>query len=194
MPAMNNGQRARYLAGYMVLAALLATIVFMVVARRPPGQSVVLPDPSTPAPLRVHVVGAVMAPGVYALPPGSIAQDAVDAAGGPTREANLQGLNLAALLRDGEQVNVPALAAAAGTNPPVGGAAPTPGPGSSTLINVNTASAAELESLPKIGPALAQRIVDYRTSHGAFVTLDDLLNVDGIGPATLDTIRDFVTL
>ncbi|MCC7362508.1 MAG: helix-hairpin-helix domain-containing protein [Anaerolineales bacterium] len=194
---MSTAQRLRYGAGYMVLAALLATLVFMVVARRPAGQAVVLPDPATPAPLRVHVVGAVWQPGVYALPPGSIAQDAIEAAGGATTTANLQGLNLAALLHDGEQIIVPQLAGVEGTNAPAGGAAPTP-PGNTTapgeLINVNTATAAELETLPEIGPALAQRIVDYRTAHGPFTALDDLLNVSGIGPATLDAIRGLITL
>ena len=199
---MSGAQRVRYVAGYIVLAALLATVVFMVVARRPAGQAVVLPDPATPAPLRVHVVGAVAQPGVYSLPAGSIAQDAIAAAGGATRLANLQGLNLAALLHDGEQVIVPQLAGAEGTNAPAGAAAPTAGrtPALSAtaaltgLVNVNTATAAELEALPEIGPALAQRIVDYRTAHGPFTALDDLLDVSGIGPATLDAIRDLITL
>jgi competence protein ComEA len=198
MPAMTSGQRLRYVAGYMVLAALLATLVIMVVARRPAGQAVVLPDPATPAPLRVHVVGAVLRPGVYALPPGSIAQDALEAAGGATSAANLQGLNLAALLHDGEQIIVPQMAGAEGTNAPAGGAAPTPSATNSAaaggLVNINTATAAELETLPEIGPALAQRIVDYRTAHGPFAALDDLLEVSGIGPATLDAIRDYITL
>jgi len=106
----------------------------------------------------------------------------------------LQGLNLARLLRDGEQVVVPALAGPGATNAPVGGAAPTPSANSGQPVNLNTATAAELEALPEIGPALAQRIIDYRAAHGAFATLDDLLEVSGIGPATLDAIRDLVTV
>lgn len=192
MPAMSRGQRLRYLAGYMVLAALLAAVMLLVVARRPAGQPVTLPGPATPVPLRVHVVGAVVAPGVYALPPGSIAQDAIAAAGGATTAANLQGLNLARLLRDGEQVLVPALAGPDSTNGPVAGAAPTASAGQP--LNLNSATAAELEALPEIGPALAQRIVDYRAAHGPFATLDDLLEVSGIGPATLDAIRALVTV
>jgi len=188
MPAMSRGQRLRYLAGYMVLAAMLATIVLLVVARRPTGQALQLQDPPTPLPLRIHVIGAVAAPGVYALPPGSIAQDAIVAAGGATADANLQGLNLARLLHDGEQVLVPARSGPEATNGPGGGLAPTQSSG--TPVNVNTATTAELEALPEIGPALAQRIVDYRTAHGPFGTLDDLLAVSGIGPATLDAIRD----
>jgi competence protein ComEA len=193
---MKAGERARLTAGYLVMAALLALIVFMVVVRRPAGQAIVLPDPATPVPLRVHVVGAVLSPGVYALPPGSIAQDAITAAGGATGAANLQGLNLAALLHDGDQIVVPVQAEAAGTNAPSAGAAPTLGPagGAATLINLNTATAAELESLPRIGPALAQRIIDYRTSHGAFGAIEDLLEVDGIGPSTLDAIRALITV
>ncbi len=194
MPGMTRGQRLRNLAGYMVVTALLATIIFMVVARRPAGLPVTLPGPATPLPLRVHVVGAVAAPGVYALPPGSIAQDAIAAAGGATAEANLQGLNLARLLHDGEQVVVPAQGGPQATNAPVGGAAPTPSTSAGQPVNLNTATAAELEALPEIGPALAQRIIDYRAAHGAFATLDDLLEVSGIGPATLDAIRDLVTV
>lgn len=192
MPGMSRSQRLRNLAGYMVLAAMLATIVFLVVARRPTGQAVLLQDPATPLPLRVHVIGAVVSPGVYSLASGSIAQDAILAAGGATAEANLQGLNLARLLHDGEQVIVPARGGPEATNGPQGGLAPTAG--SAQPVALNTATAAELEALPKIGPALAQRIVDYRTAHGPFATLDDLLAVSGIGPATLDAIRDFVVI
>jgi competence protein ComEA len=191
---MTGVQRLRQGAGYAVVALLLATLVVLVVARRPSGEAVVLPDPATPLPLRVHVIGAVAAPGVYALPPGSIAQDAINAAGGATASANLQGLNLARLLHDGEQVVVPERAGPEATNGPMGAVAPTRAASQAQPLNVNTATAAELEGLPEIGPALAQRIVDYREAHGAFGTLDDLLQVSGIGPATLDAIRDLITI
>src|SRR4029077_1799937 len=92
---------------YGFLLGLLTTGIILVVARRPPGHPVLLQDPPTPTRLRVHVVGAVAAPGVYALPPGSIWQDAINAAGGPTARADLNHINLAQLIVDGDQINVP---------------------------------------------------------------------------------------
>jgi competence protein ComEA len=142
---------------------------------------------ATPALLFVHVAGRVRRPGVYEFHPGDRVIDAVQAAGGPRKGADLDALNLAALLTDGEQVLVPSRTP--GGTVPGGGTATTPG-----LVNVNTASEADLESLPGIGPVLAQRIVDYRTEHGPFASVDGLLDVSGIGPATLDDFRDLVTV
>ena len=124
------------------------------------------------------------------MPIGSIVQHAIDAAGGPSEEAYLDTLNLAAELLDGQQVYVPMEDQ------------PTPqiqSPGSSSLqtptflINVNSATAPELERLPGIGPSLAQKIIDCREVHGPFLEPDDMLEVSGIGPSKLDQIRELIT-
>lgn len=144
------------------------------------------PSPST---ILVHVAGRVKRPGVYELHDGDRVIDAIQAAGGPRKDAYLDALNLAAPLADGQQVLVPRLVPGG-----PGGTVGTVGPGPPGLVNVNTASAAELEALPGIGPVLAQRIVDHRTEHGPFGAVDDLLSVSGIGEATLAELRDLVTV
>lgn len=200
---------------YGLLLGLLATGIILVVARRPPGHPVILKEPPTPTLLRVHVTGAVAAPGVYALPRGSIWQDAINAAGGTASLADLNQINLAQLVVDGDQVNVPELIPSATPAPPTPTANPsTPSPTSSTpsegaasrsgssasttsggsQININTATSAELESLPRIGPAIAQRIIDYRTAHGPFAQIADIQDVKGIGPATFNQIKDLITV
>jgi competence protein ComEA len=140
------------------------------------------------------VAGEVAAPGVYALPPGSIVQDALNAAGGPAGDADLARLNLAAPLAEGQQVYVPAqgetLPVASGSSAAAGGQQAAP----SGPINVNTATAEELEALPEIGPAMARAIVEYREEHGPFEAVDDLLEVQGIGPKTLEAIEALITV
>lgn len=138
----------------------------------------------TPAPLRVYVSGAVRRPDVYALPPGSIVKDAILAAGGPTEDADCNHINQARRLEDGEHVYVPRVGET--PPPPLQTVSPVRSVG---LVNVNTATPAQLESLPGIGPALAQRIVEGRPYH----TIEDLLDVPGIGPATLEKLRPLVT-
>lgn len=135
--------------------------------------------------LLVHVIGKVRSPGVVELPPGSRVQDAIAAAGGATNRAALSALNLARPVVDGEQIVVAkrgAAVAAPGTSPPA--------PEGDTILDLNAADAAALEQLPRIGPALAQRIVDWRTAHGRFASVDQLLQVSGIGAKTLDGFRD----
>ncbi len=157
------------------------------VAEAPPSPS---PSPS-PAPVLVHVAGWVRRPGVYELGQGDRVIDAIRAAGGPRKGANLDALNLAAPLADGAQVLVPreAAPAAPGSAPPTGAAG-----GPAGLVNVNTATEAELETLPGIGPVLAAAIVRYRAEHGPFTSVEQLEEVSGIGPATLAEIRDLVTV
>jgi competence protein ComEA len=152
-----------------------------------------LPAPSaeaSPVLLIVHVAGWVSHPGVYELPEGSRVIDALEAAGGPKRGAELSALNLAAPLADGQQVLVPrsAPASSGGTVATETGAAAT------TLVNVNTATAEELETLPGIGEVLAATIVQYREEHGPFTSVDQLVDVSGIGEVTLEEIRDLVTV
>lgn len=144
--------------------------------------------------LLVHVAGAVKVPGVYTLPPGSRVFQAVEAAGGALPAAELSGLNLAADVSDGSQILVPAKGQAAG----MGGAAAPGGAGpparKAALINLNTASATDFDTLPGVGPVLAQRIVAWRTDHGPFASVDALDAVSGIGAKLLAGIRDLVTV
>jgi competence protein ComEA len=138
--------------------------------------------------LVVYVVGAVRRPGLYKLPPGSRVADAVARAGGVTRRSDPAALNLAAPIADGEQVLVPARlprAVAAAQGAPVPGV-PT-GP-----IQLSTATAEQLDSLPGIGPATAQKILDYRAEHGAFHSVEELDEVPGIGPTRVEQLRGLV--
>ncbi len=148
-------------------------------------------QPVDQASLQVHVTGAVASPGVYTLAKGARIDDALAMAGGTLPEALLQGLNLAKPVFDGEQVHVaqamPALGTDSNTNPFQ--AAQTTG-----LININTASAAELETLPGIGPVKAQAIIDYRQQNGAFARTEDLTKVSGIGPKTFDKLKHLITV
>ncbi|MGZ8597588.1 MAG: helix-hairpin-helix domain-containing protein [Actinomycetota bacterium] len=153
--------------------------------------SVASPSPGGP-PIIVDVTGWVHEPGVYEFVPGDRVIDAVERAGGARKGADLSVLNLAAPLTDGSQVVVPQQGAAG-----PGAVAPgTTGSGTtgSGLININTAGAAEFETLSGIGEVLAAAIVDYRTDNGPFASVDDLESVSGIGPATLEEIRDQVTV
>jgi competence protein ComEA len=145
--------------------------------------------PASPVAIFVHVAGRVRRPGVYELAEGSRVIDGIEAAGGARPDAYLDGLNLAAVLVDGQQILVP-------KRTPGGGGGTGPGPTSTgpALVNLNTASAAELETLPGIGEVIAQAIVDHRTENGPFGTVEDLLDVSGIGDATLAEIRDLVTV
>jgi competence protein ComEA len=167
----------------------------------PRGHPIQLLPPPTPLPIQVHVTGAVANPGVYALPSESRLQDAIQAAGGFSAEANSLGLNLAAPLQDGSQVSVPAKMSApessqAGGNNQVE-AKSEEQPASSNpevLVNINTATQEELESLPGIGPVTAQKIIEYRETNGPFIGIEDIQKVSGIGPATFEKIRNHITV
>jgi competence protein ComEA len=135
------------------------------------------------------VVGQVLQPGVVELPAGSRVVDAVAAAGGATSDADLGAINLARVLVDGEQVVVPLpgqVLAAAG--PATASTTVPGGPG----IDLNTADVAALDTLPGVGPVLAQRIVDWRDAHGRFSDVEELREVSGIGPSLLERVRDQV--
>jgi competence protein ComEA len=128
---------------------------------------------------------------VYTLEPDSIIKDALTAAGGPTDEADLDRINLAQALVDGQQIYVPHLGE---ENPPVQvPSSQRSQPIVGSRVNINTADLTALDSLPGIGPALAQRIVDYRQANGPFARPEDITNVSGIGPATLERIQDLIT-
>lgn len=156
----------------------------------PPPPTPVSTATPTPSPLRVYVSGAVRAPDVYLLPPGSIVKEAILAAGGPTEEADTEHVNLARTLSDGEHLYVPRKGETPPpTEPPPASSVRAP-QGAVGLVDLNTAALAQLEALPGIGPALAQRIVEHRP----YRSVDDLLKVPGIGPATLEKIRPLVTV
>ena len=147
------------------------------------------PTPS-PVPLFVDVAGWVRRAGVYEFVAGQRVIDAIEAAGGQRPGAELTALNLAAPLTDGSQILVPKAGAA-----PVGTGTTIPGAGGEgSLVNINTASATELETLDGVGEVIAAAIVDYRTQNGPFASVDQLEDVSGIGPSTMEGIRDSVTV
>ena len=147
-------------------------------AEQPPARKVV-----------VHVVGQVYKPGLYSLSEGSRVDDAIKRAGGPKPKAALALVNLAAPVADGQQVVVPSTreAAQALAGGPVAG-------GVGGRVHLNSATLDQLEELPGVGPVTAQKILDYRSEHGAFGSVEELDAVPGIGPATLDELRDLVDL
>ena len=147
-------------------------------------------DPTTAGSVTVDVAGKVRRPGIAVLDSGSRVVDALKAAGGARSGVDLSGLNLARVLVDGEQILV-------GEPAPVGVAAsavPSAGAPGGPLVNLNTASQGELEALPEVGPVTAQAILAWRTEHGGFTSVDELLEVDGIGDATLGQLAPYVTV
>jgi competence protein ComEA len=173
-------------------------------------------SPAEPAKICVHVVGKVGKPGLYELEPGSRVMDAIKAAGGAAPNADLESINLAEKLLDGQQVYIaqkgkiepPRMSVVrGGSAPPASGheaSSPaedsrasgpdkltTPGQGT---VNINSAGLEELQRLPGVGPATAQKIVDYRSANGRFESVDELDEISGIGPAKLEKMRPFVTL
>jgi competence protein ComEA len=137
----------------------------------------------------VHVVGQVYKPGLYSLPEGSRVDDAIKRAGGPKPKAALALVNLAAPVADGQQVVLPSNREAAQA---LGGDSVAGGAGG--RVHLNSATLDQLDELPGIGPVTAQKILDYRSEHGAFGSVEELDAVPGIGPATLDELRDLVDL
>ncbi len=177
----------------ILLLIMIALVGALLLASRPePTTITILPPPptdtppptTTPAPLQVYVTGAVANPErVVALPPGSRVEAALQAAGGFTDAADRARVNLASLLRDGDHIHVPALGAEDVALPtPMGG----------EKLRLNSATQAELETLPGIGPVTAARIIEHREQVGSFAALEDLDAVKGIGPAGLEKLRDLV--
>ncbi|MDO5745233.1 MAG: ComEA family DNA-binding protein [Micrococcaceae bacterium] len=145
----------------------------------------------------IHMIGAVKRPGVYSLPLGSRVFDGVEKAGGLAKDASAEGINLAAEIRDGEQIRIPHRGEAPMAAPPQaassGGLDTGNGPGSAGgSLNVNSASQDQLEQLPGIGPTLAGRIVEFRATNGPIKNISELDAVSGIGPALLGSLRDLV--
>jgi competence protein ComEA len=143
--------------------------------------------PTVSATVTVHVVGEVRHPGVYELPGDARVRDAVTAAGGLLGAADESGINLARVAVDGEQIVVPRKGEATGGAGAAGGSGAGP-----TKVDLNTATAAELDALPGVGPATAAKIVADRAANGPFRSVDDLMRVSGIGPAKFDALKDLV--
>jgi len=190
-PALPPRRRLRLSIGAAVVLALvvLSAAVGLGILRgqAAPSESLSVTDVATAEPagdVYVHVLGAVAAPGLYVLDQNARLVDAVAAAGGTSDDADLAGVNLARVLEDGEQIVVPTVGAA----PLAPGAAP---PGDDR-IDLNTADQAALETLPRIGPAIAERIISWRDENGRFRSVDDLLAVPGIGEKLLAGLRDGV--
>ncbi len=179
-----------YLASGILFGLFLAALVW-VVARNPSGEAVVLRPAPTEKPIIVYVTGAVPRPGVYALPKDARIQDAISAAGGFLAEADKSQINLAALLEDGQKLDIPYIE---GASPIIGTPLPVIVTQTTELININTASVDELDSLPGIGPTTAQKIVDYREQNGPFVNTEDIINVPGIGPGTYERIKNLIAV
>lgn len=185
------------------------------ISERSPGRDVEIDSPKGMArsprdnmpTVTVHVTGCIHNSGVYTLPTGSRVIDAVKSAGGEKQDANLEAINLAEPLKDGEQVVIPSKESAALPSAGAPDYASTPsrahrssasrghaGAKTSGVVNVNSAGPVELEQLPGVGPATAAKIVDYRNSSGRFRSIDQLLEVKGIGPKKLEKMRPFVRL
>ena len=156
---------------------------------------IVIEDAAATLPVVVEMRGEVESPGVYELSPGARLQDAIAAAGGLTEEADLSTVNLARRLRDGEMLVILALPAA-GSTPMVPSTDPPDDATSArslSKIDINTATANELEILPGVGEVIAARIVTYREQHGPFRSVDDLIHVEGISDRAIDELRELVT-
>ena len=150
-------------------------------------------DTLAPARIAVHVVGAVQQPGVYHFNAGARGDDALRAAGGPSGDADLRRVNLAATLFDGQQFVIPRKGEQLATTvPPSGGGFDSGASNTPLLVDLNRATVAELDQLPGVGPSTARAIVDHRTRNGPFASVDDLLAVRGIGPAKLAELKPFV--
>lgn len=211
MTMLNSG-RVRWALTALVLALMVLVVLRSLSQQRDEATRLIIATPQTdtagaqveaapqraasPTPtatLVVDVIGAVQRPGVYALPGGARVVDAVNAAGGLAPDADRERINLAQPVADGEQIRVPRIGDArqAADAPAGSSAAAATGAG---VIDLNRADAATLERLPGIGPATAQAIIAYRAEHGRFASIEELDNVSGIGPSTIERVRPYLTV
>jgi competence protein ComEA len=178
---------------------LLGSAGIWLASSPPRGNPIQLEPAPTAARIQVHITGAVDTPGVYQLPVKSRVHDAVQAAGGFTSQANEQALNLVALLEDGAQIQVPykenqePFTADSNSQGQVTSGSST-SPSTGILININTATCEDLETLPGIGPVIAGAIIQHRENKGAFTGIEDIQKVPGIGPAIFEDIKAYITI
>ncbi|GAB4148679.1 MAG: hypothetical protein Fur0021_08910 [Candidatus Promineifilaceae bacterium] len=197
-----------YLVVGICVGVILGVLSTVLSGRAAPAPIVIeAPDPTPlptpeppPAPVTVFVNGAVNSPGVYEMPAGSLIADVINQAGGFTAEADADLINLAQPLLDGMQVRVPTLEerTAAAPAPVVVEPQRSTGTevdlGSGSLININTATLEELDTLPGIGPSTAADIVAYREANGPFAAIESIMDVPGIGPARFDELKALITV
>ncbi len=177
--------------GFGVLAGLLSSALILLAAAPPRSSPITLLPTAAPSDLAIFVSGAVQSPGVFELPPGSRVESAIQAAGGWGANADYEAINLAALLSDGQRVYVKAIGEQPVAQTDIERSTPLELPG---LIDINTASAEQLDELPGIGPAKAAEIIAYRQKNGAFDKIEDIQSVSGIGPAIFEQIQDLITV
>ena len=190
LPDISRRRALAYVLALLAGLTLAGRVAFKDESPAPAAAPLSLEAEAAPArKVVVHVVGQVFRPGLYALREGSRVNDAIERAGGPRPRAALALVNLAAPVADGQQVIVPSNRQAAQA---LAGGAVMGGEGGH--VHLNSATLDQLDELPGIGPVTAQKILDYRTEHGAFGSVDELDAVPGIGPATLDELRDLVDL
>jgi competence protein ComEA len=191
MPAFSLSRRQALVAAGALAIVLVLAGKLLAGGSAHRARAFPLPRAAPPAPppqLVVDVAGAVRRPGLYRLPQGSRIADALARAGGATAKAAVEGVNLAAPLVDGEQVVVPLRSAGGGVAAPTGSSTGA----SSGPVSLSAATVEQLDDLPGIGPVTAQKIVDYRTQHGAFHSVEELDAISGIGPAKLDQLEGLV--
>jgi len=181
------------LAVVALVAAVAAVYALFQALDERSAPPIVIEDAAANLPVVVEVRGEVEAPGVFALSPGARLQDAIAAAGGLSKEADLSTVNLARRLRDGELVVILALPAPGSTPTILTAGAGDAAEDSRARININTATTKELEALPGVGEVTAARIAAYREQNGPFRSVDDLIHVQGISDRTIDEFRDLVT-
>ena len=187
---LDKRSRVRIALGAAVVLLVVGLGCAVLFSSLAPTGTTALVEPTAPpvasaAGIFVHVLGEVSSPGLYELRDGDRAVDAVAAAGGFTKKADQAQLNLARFVTDGEQIVVPEI----GASPATGAASSEPG-----KVNLNTADSAELETLPRIGPAMAERIIDWRETNGRFTSIDDLTSVSGVGDKTFEALKPLITV
>jgi competence protein ComEA len=199
---VGHRREVRVIVALVVVVAVVALVLWMRGAPAriaPPATGDAAFAPATPAPQAsggvtvVHVGGAVKRAGIFELAPGARVADAIEMAA-PRANANLNALNLAELVVDGAKIDVPRRGES--TDPAAANSTTTSpsAEASSSTVNINTADATLLDTIPEVGPATAQAIIEYRTQVGTFTSVEELIEVSGIGPATLEAMRPFVTV
>jgi competence protein ComEA len=178
-----------WFGGFIIVGILLGAGIIYLVTRPPKGNPITLLPPPTPAPVTIYITGEVNHAGLYSLPVGSRFNDAILAAGGFTSEADTSSVNLAQILEDGQKIDIPGI-----NNPASPGTQNGLGQPMEGVININTATVDQLDTLPGIGTKTAQDIIDFRSSNGDFTTIEDIMDVPGIGQGKFEAIKDLITV
>lgn len=196
----NTSSRATLIA-FSVVSVLIVVGLALILLSRPEPVTITINPPAptltpiptaTPEPILVYVTGAITQPETTQLVPfGSRVQDVLDAAGGVTADADLSRVNLAAIVHDGDQVHVPSTSA---DNEQVDTAPALPTASGGPVVYINTATVDDLQTLPRIGQVMAERIIAYREEHGPFTSIEQLGEVSGIGEGTLEQIAPYISL